>query len=60
MVGNILRILAWQKIKVAYSCLEMGGRSNSERVIAYFEQEELLGEYKAATAITRKFYNGLS
>jgi glycerol uptake facilitator-like aquaporin len=29
-------------------------------VIAYFEQEELLGEYKAAAAITRKFYNGLN
>jgi len=24
-----------------------GGRSNSECVIAYFEQEKLLGEYKA-------------
>jgi hypothetical protein len=38
----------------------MGGGSNIECVIAYFEQEELLGEYKAAAAITRKFYNGLN
>jgi len=33
-----------------------GGRSNSECVIAYFEQEELLGEYKAAVI----FYKGLN
>jgi hypothetical protein len=32
-----------------------GGRSNCECAIAYFEQEELLGEYKAAVVITRSF-----
>ena len=37
-----------------------GGRSNSERLIAYFEQEEMRGEYKATVVITRNFYSGLN
>jgi len=37
-----------------------GSRSNSECVIACFEQEELLGEYKAAVGITSNFYSGLN
>ena len=53
---KILRILAWQKMTVTYFCLEMAAsRIASACVIAYFEQEKFLSEYKAAVVITRNF-----
>jgi hypothetical protein len=50
MVANILRILAWQETKGRIFLPGNDGRSNSECVIAYYEQE-LLGEYKAQLAL---------